>query len=116
MAHEIHCDVHDRSHLADVMVTQLANGETFAACTAGYAEMCRAIVDAMNAEEQDAAAAEAERHLSHLGPPDPYPTSPASSPADDPAAEPPTNAAGVPASRKRGRNTAPEIIAPESPS
>ena len=116
MAHDIHCDVHDREHLADVLVTQLADGTTFAACAAGYAAMCQAIVDAANAQEQDDAAAEAERRLGHLGPPDPFPTSPASSPADDPAAEPPTKPADVPESRKRGRNAAPRTIVAPKPS
>lgn len=38
MAEPIRCDIHGLAHLADVMVTRMANGETFAACDEGYRE------------------------------------------------------------------------------
>lgn len=74
MAQPIHCDVHNRAHLADVMVTTIQTGEVFAACAAGYVEVARELVagadqaatEAAEAEAQaeaDQAAAEAEAKL-----------------------------------------------------
>lgn len=54
MAQPIHCDVHGQDHLADVLVSQLATGDTMAACSAGYLELCRAYVEAAEAAEREA--------------------------------------------------------------
>ncbi len=61
MAQTIHCDVHNRSHPADVLISQIANGDTMAACFPGYVELARAIVaDAEVRAAELAAAALAE--------------------------------------------------------
>lgn len=70
MANAIHCDVHGQAHLADVLVSQLANGETMAACSAGYLELCRAFVAASDQAEADQVAAEAADRLAAVTPPD----------------------------------------------
>lgn len=54
MAEPITCDVHNREHPADVLVSQLANGETFAACMDGYVESARALVALADQAEADA--------------------------------------------------------------
>jgi len=62
MAQTIHCDVHGREHSADVLVSQLANGDTMAACFLGYVELARALVadqDVRDAEAMAQAAREA---------------------------------------------------------
>jgi hypothetical protein len=64
MAQPIHCDAHNREHLADVLVSQIANGDTAAFCFAGYIDVCRALVEDVEAQAAEAAramAAEAER-------------------------------------------------------
>lgn len=43
MAEPIRCDVHNLDHMADVLVTRMANGETFASCDAGYRERAAAL-------------------------------------------------------------------------
>jgi len=58
MAQTIHCDVHGRSHPADVLVSQLANGETMAACFPGYVELARALVADAEVQAAEALAAE----------------------------------------------------------
>lgn len=63
MAQPVHCDVHNREHLADVMVHQIATGEVFAACGAGFAEWCRMLVDTADQAEADETDADAEARL-----------------------------------------------------
>lgn len=84
MATPILCDVHGQAHLADVLVTQLENGDTLGACSAGYAELARALVEAIDAPEREATDTEAVRRLGGDGDPEPGRTSPDSSGADDP--------------------------------
>lgn len=96
MAQPIHCDVHNREHLADVIVQQIPTGDSFAACADGYVELCRSVVEAADAPEVEATDADALARLDALGSPADPPTSPASSGADDPPAGPPTNDAGGP--------------------
>jgi len=61
MAQTIHCDVHGRSHPADVLVSQIANGDTMAACFAGYVELARALVADAEVRAAELAAAELAR-------------------------------------------------------
>lgn len=72
MASPIHCDVHGQAHLADVLVSQLASGDTMAACSEGYLELCRAFVAQAEAQaaaaEADATAADAADRLEAAGP------------------------------------------------
>lgn len=93
MAEPIRCDVHNLDHLADVLVTQTANGETFAACHEGYLATCRALVAQVDAAEADATDAAAVAALEDAGPAPEPPTSPASSDVDAPAPERPTKRA-----------------------
>jgi hypothetical protein len=61
MAQAIHCDVHGRDHLADVLVSQIATGDTMAACFLGYVELARALVadsDVRDAAEAASSAAD----------------------------------------------------------
>ena len=76
MAQAIHCDVHGGEHLADVLVSQLANGETMAACSSGYLDLCRAYVAAADQAEAEATDAEATDRLAAVDAPA-DPTAPA---------------------------------------
>ena len=60
------CDFTDCGVLADVLSTNLANGDTGAWCFAHYIDLCRAVVAGADAagQEADEAAADAERRLS----------------------------------------------------
>jgi hypothetical protein len=69
MAQPILCDQHDRAHAADVLVSQLANGETFGACGAGFLEFCRSLVEQADQEEADATAADVAARLEGITPP-----------------------------------------------
>jgi len=55
MAQPIHCDAHNREHLADVLVSQIANGDTAAFCFAGYIDVCRALVADVEAQAAEVA-------------------------------------------------------------
>lgn len=115
MAQPITCDVHGRAHPADVLVSQIATGETFAACADGYLDMCRAVVDAADQVEREATDAAALAVLADTEPAEPFPTSGESSGADAPPAEPPTSAADGRASGKRHRKAAPKAATPPEP-
>ncbi len=69
MAQAIHCDVHGRQHPADVLVSQLANGDTMAACFLGYVELARALVADQDVRDA-AAAAETAAVAAQAGDPD----------------------------------------------
>lgn len=118
MAQPINCDGAGEGHPADVLVSRLDNGETTAWCDLHYIEVCRAIVDAVEAAERDAtdAAALAQLAAAEAGEPvtlpadvvpldaggvgaapgGAFPTSGDSSDAAAPPAEPPTKPAGEP--------------------
>lgn len=64
MAQPIHCDAEGEHHLADVLVSRIANGETLAWCDPHYIDVCRAIIEAVDAAEREAADADA---LGRLG-------------------------------------------------
>lgn len=63
MGRPITCDAHGGDHLADVMVTQLDNGNVQAYCTDAFAELVLAMASAMVEAEAQQAAAEAEAKL-----------------------------------------------------
>jgi len=72
MAQAVHCD-HQGSdtHLADVLVSQLANGDTTAWCFTHYVDVCQAVLDTVAATEAEAAqaAADANARLEGVTPP-----------------------------------------------
>lgn len=71
MAQAIHCDTTDHADvLADVMVSQTANGDTSAWCFPCYVEVCRQVVETVEATVREATAAEAEARLAGVTPPD----------------------------------------------
>ena len=109
MAQPIHCDYQGEPHLADTLVSRIANGETLAWCDPHYVEVCRAIADAVGDAEAAAADAEALARLEGENPASVPPTSPESSAVGDPPAEPPTNDVDGPARPKRGRKAAHEV-------
>ena len=60
MAQAIRCDIQgEPDHLADVLVSQIANGDTTAWCFTHYVAVCQAVLDsAAEAEAQAAQAAQ----------------------------------------------------------
>lgn len=64
MAQTIHCDVHGRQHPADVLVSQIANGDTMAACFLGYVELARALVADQDVRDAEAVAVAARQAAS----------------------------------------------------
>lgn len=117
MAQPITCDVHERQHLADVLVSQIATGDTMAACGPGYLELCRALVEAADAPEVEASTADALARLEGVVSDAGLPTSPESSAADDQPAEPPTSGARRPENAEPDADATPEPVeAPGRPS
>lgn len=116
MAQPITCDVHGNEHIADVLVSQLANGSTFAACADGYLEMCRAVVAGAGPSEADIADADALARLDAAGAGSSFPTSPSSSDAGEAPAEPPTSAVDDPGSLQSAPGPAPSLTSPDGAS
>lgn len=116
MAEPIRCDVHNLDHLADVMVVQLANGDTMAACHDGYLALARAFVTAADATEAEADATAADAVAALDGEHPTFPTPEPSSDADAPAPEPPTNGAGGDEPAEAGTDTPEEPIGAPGPS
>lgn len=75
----IECDWHNREHPADVMVSQLKNGETFAACQDGFLAFCIGMVENAAEAEATETAEEANRKLDQLAGEAGFPSSPESS-------------------------------------
>lgn len=67
MAQTIRCDYTECPELADVIVSNLENGETVAWCGPHYIEAAIAIADSVASAEADQAAAGAERALEAAG-------------------------------------------------
>jgi hypothetical protein len=84
----IECDMHNREHPADVMVSRFANGETFAACDAAFIEFCIGIAGMASQAEADATDADALRRLGEPVGEQEFPTSVATSSAAEAEAEP----------------------------
>jgi len=93
MAQAIHCDGEGHLEvLADVMVSNLANGDTSAWCFAHYVDVSRALVDTFDQAVAEKEAAEVAARLEGITPPegsDQAPDAggsevPAELPADDP--------------------------------
>lgn len=61
MAQPVHCDfTGQESHLADVLVSQIANGDTTAWCFTHYVDVCQAVLDTAQAAVAEAAQADQE--------------------------------------------------------
>lgn len=70
MAQPIHCDwTGHLDALADVMVTNMANGDTSAWCFPHYVEVCRATVETFDQGVAEAEAAEVAQRLEGVTPP-----------------------------------------------
>ena len=91
MAKPIECDPHNLDHLADLLVTDLSNGNVTAYCAEAFAETVLAMASAMVEAETAQAAAEAEAKLADT---------PA---APDPTGSGPSSGADAPAAAKRTR-------------
>lgn len=107
MGQPIHCDYAGEPHLADVMITRIANGETLAWCDEHYVEVCRAIAEAVDGQERAQADAAALAALGAAPAGDGPPTSPGSSDAGDPPAVPPTAPDSGPPKRVRHSGASP---------
>jgi len=86
----IECDLHNREHLADVLFTRLANGETVGACEAGFVQFCQGIAALAADAEATAADDDALARLDGVTAPEAFPTPPTWSGGDDPEAELPS--------------------------
>lgn len=70
MAQAIHCDWEgDAETPADVLVSQTVDGSTSAWCFAHYVEVCRQVVETVEATIREAADAEAAAKLAGVTPP-----------------------------------------------
>lgn len=116
MANPIYCDVHGQSHVADFLVSRLADGDSIGACGAAYVELCRLVVEQADAPEVAETTEDAVARLEAMGDPTDPPTSPESSDAGDPAPEPPTRRAGGSKSADVGSETSPDPDAALGPS
>lgn len=105
MAQPIQCDAQGEPHLADLIVTRIATGETLAWCDPDYVVVCRAIAEAVDEAERDQAAAEAATRLGAVTAPSVPPTSGESSSAGDPPAEPPMSDGDGPVRPETARRT-----------
>jgi len=92
---DIFCDATDCGTYADVLVSQLANGDTMAWCGTHFVQMCAAVAESTVNAEADEAAAEA---LTKLGETEAaaavFPSSPESSSAGAADRVPHTKRAG----------------------
>lgn len=124
MAQPIFCDAEGERHYADALVSRIETGDVSAWCDAHYIEVCRAILDAVDAAEIAATDAAALAALGDAGPAADPPTSPGSSDVADPPAVPPMNGASAPeppeppsgAARKVTTRQGPDLAAVEAPS
>lgn len=60
-AQPVHCDIQGQDpHLADVLVSQIANGDTTAWCFTHYVDVCQAVLDTARETAAEAAATDQE--------------------------------------------------------
>lgn len=61
MAQPVHCDIQGQEpHLADVLVSQIANGDTTAWCFTHYVDVCQAVLDTARETAAEAARTDQE--------------------------------------------------------
>src|SRR6266540_4366806 len=92
MAQAIHCDGPGETHLADVLVSRIDNGDTTAWCFAHYVDVCRAVVESAEQASRERGAGRAASRPDRRRPGGvpgrpPGPESVASGPRGPPASE-----------------------------
>ena len=101
------CDASGCGGYADVLVSQIANGETVALCGSHYVQACLAVAESQVQSEVDTADAEALARLGNPPAPD-FPSPPEPSGAAAPARAPRSKRGAVPEPTGSGADPTPD--------